>query len=66
MIEYLNDDVKDTYINYSVSILNKLDTIRERMKTIHANDKRIRTINYAHIGDLARIDCDLGEIIDYL
>ena len=65
MIKYLND-VKDTYINYSVNILEQLNIIKNKMKHIHNDDKRINTINYAHIGDLARIKCDLQAIIDYL
>ncbi len=62
-VKYINTEVKEKYIDYSIDILVKLDAIKKHMKTIHAKDS---SINYGHIGDLARIDCDLAEILNYL
>jgi len=62
-VKYINADVKQTYIDYSIDILVKLQTIKNHMKEIH---KDASVINHGHIGDLARIDCDLIDIINYL
>ena len=41
MIKYTNDEVKEKYIDYSISILNKLNQIKDEMKKIHNYDKKL-------------------------
>ena len=66
MIKYQNEEVKEKYIDYNISILNKLNQIKDEMKKLHSYDKQIGKINYACVGDLVRIDEDLAEILNYL
>lgn len=62
-VKYCTEDCHVTYKAYSIVIIKQLNAIKDHMKVIHADDK---LINYGHIGDIARISCDLAEIQNYL
>ena len=59
----INKEVKEKYSDYYANIFKRLKAIKQEMKIIHKDDK---ILNYAHIGDLTRIDQDLAEILNYL
>ena len=62
-MRYINNEVKEKYIDYSISILNRLKAIKKRRQYLHEDYDKI---HYGHLGDLIRIDKDLSDILNYL
>jgi len=63
LVKYCSKDAKETYVAYSIKIIEQLNNIKEHTKTIHQD---VTVINYGHVRDLARISCDLSDIQNYL